>query len=162
MYLPGKVPVGISNNMDLPVPNVPAVPEKRKLEIEKRRRIDRFGELVIDRRIQAEGLQYPFDPQRPLIPTLIQSGSSGEKLLARSFSKGNLLRLIKEIDVIQELMLKPVQDRLYKNLYVFSDNDDDMEDINTRYRYISEGFKDFIQQKNSLSSGKGQSEYVES
>lgn len=70
------------------------VPEKRKLEVEKRRRVDRFGGLVIDRKTRTETLQYPFDPQRPLTPTALQNNLSTEVLATRGLSKGSLYFLI--------------------------------------------------------------------
>lgn len=64
--------------------------------------------------------------------------------------------------MVQELMLRPIQDRLYKNIYVFSDSEDNMEDIDKRYKYISSGFKTFIRQKRKSNNEKGQSEFIES
>ena len=40
-----------------------------------------------------------------------------------------------------------IQDRLYSNLYIFSDEDDNMEDIDKRYKGFSSGFKTFSKQK---------------
>lgn len=131
-----------------------AIPEKRKLKVEKQKRITHYGEVVIDRKINTSYLQSPFDPQQPLTPTAIRSGSIQESLIGKNNSK--------DIDIIQELMLKPMQDRIYKNIYVFSDNEDDMDDIDKRYKYLNNGFKNFVKQKRKQINGKGGAEFIES
>ena len=51
-------------------------------------------------------------------------------------------------------MLKPIHDRIYKNIYVFSDNEDNSDDIDKRYKHISNGFKHFLREKRRLNNGK--------
>ena len=59
-------------------------------------------------------------------------------------------------------MLRPIQDRIYKNIYVFSDNEDEMEDIEKRYKYLGNGFKSFTRQRKRLTTGNAASEFIES
>lgn len=110
--------------------------------------------MVINRKINTSYLQSPFDPQQSLPPTAIQNGSIQESLIGKNNSK--------DIDIIQELMLKPIQDLIYKNIYVFSDSEDDMGDIDKRYKYLNNGFKSFVKQKRKQINGKGGSEFIES
>ena len=56
--------------------------------------------------------------------------------------------------MVHELMLKPIHDRIYKNIYVFSDNEDNSDDIDKRYKNISNGFKHFLREKLRLNNGK--------
>jgi len=50
-------------------------------------------------------------------------------------------------------MLKPIQDRLYKDIYVFSDNEDTLEDLDKRYKTFCSGFKNFVRQKRKQNTG---------
>lgn len=118
---------------------IPKVPEKKKLEVKKQRRIDRFGELVVDRSVNSISFRFPFDPQESLTPTSIQSGSNSENLTIKS--------IMKDIDLSNELVLKPMQDTIYKDIYVFSDTEDNMEDIDRRYKYLNNGFRAFLRQR---------------
>ena len=73
--------------------NRPITPERKKFEVECRKRVDHFGGLVIDREIQNGVLQYPFDPQRKLAPNPIKNSRNG-KLVVRTFSKSNFRIMI--------------------------------------------------------------------
>jgi len=63
---------------------------KRKLKIDRKRRIDHFGGLVIDRTINLKFLPSSFDPYKPLTATSVQSGSTCENLTSRKLGKGSL------------------------------------------------------------------------
>eukprot|EP00826_Nyctotherus_ovalis_P043004 TRINITY_DN4496_c0_g1_i1.p1 TRINITY_DN4496_c0_g1~~TRINITY_DN4496_c0_g1_i1.p1 ORF type:complete len:141 (+),score=29.83 TRINITY_DN4496_c0_g1_i1:489-911(+) len=129
-------------------------PGKRKLEVKRRRRIDHLGELVISRKTNIVSLLSPFDPLDFLPPSTLQSGSSAESLVSRGFGD--------DIEDPQEVMLRPILSRIYKNIYVFNDNDDGIDDIEKRYKYLSSGFKSFLKQKRKQNIGKGPSEFIES
>jgi len=60
------------------------VKEKKKLKVTKRKRIDHFGELIVNRKLNNTSLQPPFDPQELLTPTSIRSGSTYEALISKS------------------------------------------------------------------------------
>jgi len=59
-------------------------------------------------------------------------------------------------------MLRPIQDRIYKNIYVFSDSEDEMQDIERRYKYLGNGFKTFTRQRKKFVTGNAASEFIES
>ena len=44
-------------------------------------------------------------------------------------------------------MFKPIQNRIYGDIYVFKDEDENMEGIDERYKSISNGIKNFLRQK---------------
>lgn len=67
------------------------VPEKKKLKLRQIKRLDRFGQFVVDRKLQDEFLSYPFDPQRCLTPTSTQSALEHERLSLSNTSKGSFM-----------------------------------------------------------------------
>lgn len=58
-------------------------------------------------------------------------------------------------------MLKPIQEQLYGNIYVFSDSDETLEDIDRRYKYLSIGLKNYTKMKKKFHSDKSYPESVE-
>jgi hypothetical protein len=115
--------------------------------------MDRFGGLIIDRTINYTYLQSSFDPQLPLTPNSVQSGLTYESLISRNLGKGSSSASMQDIDKSEELMLRPIQDKLYKDLYVFSDNEDTLDDLDKRYKVLCSGFKSFGRQKRKQNVG---------
>jgi hypothetical protein len=66
------------------------VEKKKKLKVVKRKRIDHFGELVINRKVNSSSLQSSFDPQELLKPTSVRSGSTYETIISKSAIIGTL------------------------------------------------------------------------
>ena len=62
------------------------IPEKPKVTLEKRIRLDRFGKMVIDR--QNKALQSPFDPLELLPPTPITDTSM---VVYKNYYKSNFI-----------------------------------------------------------------------
>jgi len=58
-------------------------------------------------------------------------------------------------------MLKPIQEQLYGNIYVFSDNDENLDDLDKRYKYLGNNLKAYLKQKKRQGSIKTSSEQVE-
>lgn len=70
---------------------IASIPEKKKeIKVEKRKRVDRYGEIVIDRKVQFDPLQYLFEPDWNLTAVPLQGAVKEGKLLSRSLSKGTL------------------------------------------------------------------------
>lgn len=61
---------------------------------------------------------------------------------------------------MQEVLLKSIQGRIYKDIYAFSDNEDKMDDIDKRYKYLNTGFKNFTRQKRKYNVGADQTEAI--
>ncbi len=69
-------------------------------------------------------------------------------------SDGKLKGLPSASDLVQELMLRPVQEQLYGSIYEFSDGDDDLTDLSQRYNYLQSGMKSYTRQKKRLGNGE--------
>lgn len=117
--------------------------EKPKMiSVESKKRIDHFGQLVIDRKVKYDAMWSPFEPEQMLLSIPIQKVKKENILMTRGLSKGT--------ENSQETLLKQFQNKVYGNIYVFSDEEDNMEDIDKRYKNFSSGFKSFNKQKKKL------------
>ena len=59
------------------------------------------------------------------------------------------------------MILGPIKEKDYGDLYVFSDNEDNMEDIEKRYKHLANDFKNFNKQKKKFNIGKSSSSLIE-
>ncbi len=96
LALAQKAAGNTSRHMPQPAPvqedhKVPAPEKKREIKLERRKRVDRFGEVVIDRRVQLDSLRYQFEPEWNLTTIPLQGLVKESKLLSRSLSKGIFL-----------------------------------------------------------------------
>lgn len=128
------------------------LPVKRKLEIKMKRRIDRFGELVIDRTLNSDSLQNAFDTQLSLTSTPAERETAFERLVAKNY--------IKDIDLAQELLLSSIQDQAFKNIYVFSDAEDNTDELDKRYKMLGVEFRNFAKKKRRQTYAKRQQEFI--
>ena len=135
-------------------------PEIKRTVVEVRKRIDRYGYIVNDRKVLSGPLmlKYPFEPEWNLTPTPLQGLFKEYRMLSRSSSKGGFLpylTLLKGTDVSQELMLKPIQEQLFGNIYAFSDSEETLDDLDKRYKSLGLGLKNYMRQKKKFNGGKG-------
>lgn len=83
-----SVPMDISQIKPVQIP--PPVEKKREIKVEKRKRIDRYGQLVLDRRVNYEPIRYSYEPDWNLTPLPLHASLKEGKLLSRSLSRGIL------------------------------------------------------------------------
>jgi len=131
------------------------IEKKREAKIEKRRRVARWGEVFIDRKVVHESLRFPFEPDWNLSPLPLQGVFKEGKL--RSLSKGRVQPQTLGADISQEQLLKPIQEQFFGNIYVFSDTEENLEDLEKRYKYLGAGLRNYAKQKKKQNAEKAAS-----
>lgn len=138
------------------------VEKKKEVKVEKRKRIDRWGEIFIDRRVQYDSLRFPFEPDWNLAPAPLQGIAREGKLLSGSLPKGTSVAFtLPGTDISQDLILRPIQEQFFGNIYVFSDSEENLDDLDRKYKYLGTGFKNHTKQKKKLSAEKASASLVE-
>ena len=124
-------------------------PKRIKMELSKR--IDRYGQPVVNRKLLHSSLHDPFTPDYNLIGTPLQQIP---KELAKSFVQGEFFFESIVSETAEEKVLRPIQEQAYGNLYVFSDEGETMDDLDKRYKPLGSGFKSFNKQRKKLNNDR--------
>ncbi len=114
------------------VPPKPPMPK-----VERQRRMGRCGELFVDRRLVGESL--PEELEWRFVPKLASVGMAG--------LEGGQRGRFRYGSGAQEALLQPMQDQLFGDYYVFSDTEESLVDLETRYQVYGAEFKKFLRSK---------------
>lgn len=135
-------------------------PKAKEPKLEKRKRIGRFGEVFIEKRLILDAIIFPSEPTWPSKKPACPFVNKEEKVGLSS--KGGDLVNGSTADVSQEYYYKHYQDNYFGDIYAFSDGDDTIEDLDKRFKPLGQGFKTFNKQKKRQTTDKQTNSLTES
>ena len=96
---------------------------KQKFKLLRRKRIGRFGQLYIDKRV--EGMQDYHEPDwSETLPCYSEAGNSEESPV-----------------------IKAVQEQVFGDVYVFNDSEREDESVPNQFKSLSVGFRNYARRK---------------
>lgn len=106
--------------------------QKQRVRIVKRKRLGRFGETFYDRALVSGFVHYPHEPDwTNLTPAVLPQTKS-------------------LVEISQDQMFRPIQEQNFGGIYVSSDNDETLDDLDKKYKFLGSGFKNYTKQKKKL------------
>ncbi len=110
--------------------------QKQRVRVERRKRLGRLGEVMYDRRIVSGVLQCPYEPDWSNLKPAAMPQS-------RAMAEAS-----------QDQLLRPIQDQYFGGIYVSSDSEETLDDLDKKYKHLSIGYRNYTKQKKRLGADR--------
>ncbi len=105
---------------------------KQRVRVEKRKRTGRLGETFSDRKVVSGPIQPSYEPDwSGLVPAV----PAQTKALA---------------EASQEQLFRLIQEQYFGGIYVASDEEETLDELDKKYKYLGSGYKNYTRQKRKL------------